>query len=495
MDTSASVSSKAHPLVPTLLDVREGDQLEVKVLTVVVRRRPSDGSSEDLITTIEATQELPNVITAFREARDRDSFVKACDVLEEGLLQGSNAVLSKALSQAASGLCNTLIPAEDESSETKKRIRTPYRLVKLDSQFGSDDCLLPHRITRYLNSKEHLRTCRLQMFMHLCATDVSYGKGHELINYLLAREASSSKLALSTYGDAERKTGAQLEAAVSNATAKALAKYGFDPDTGVLVKPERFTPTFELLSNVKEPLIIEGVLDSLFAAENQEVDLNLCKAISNEQGPSVNICTDGVLSKQQKEQRLTAARAAAGESVPVKEGTQYNDVNNATVLVSGFQPAYFTGRTPQQVLLQVLAFLLENNLIFSHRLIFFTDGASNLKVAIERIFGFIKYKHFLDWHHVNKRCAQLISQAVTGTIQEKKMLLKRICAFLWFGNTDAPIKLCEAIRTQDKAQVLSLLHPKYQPQPDAQPQPERAPATWWRKLMTCWSPNARSTMA
>ena len=40
---------------------------------------------------------------------------------------------------------------------------------------------------------------------------------------------------------------------------------------------------------------------SLFAAENQVVYLNLFKAISNDQGQSVIICTDGFLSKKQKE--------------------------------------------------------------------------------------------------------------------------------------------------------------------------------------------------
>ena len=54
----------------------------------------------------------------------------------------------------------------------------------------------------------------------------------------------------------------------------------------------------------------------------------------------------------------------------------------------------------------MLAFLIFNGLL-RNRLVFFTDGARNIKSSIEEMFSFHPYTVILDWYHLKKKCHSL----------------------------------------------------------------------------------------
>src|SRR5260370_7627728 len=107
-----------------------------------------------------------------------------------------------------------------------------------------------------------------------------------------------------------------------------------------------------------------------------------------------------------------------------------------------------------QMMIIVLAFLLSNELMSkSGSLVFFTDGVRDLHLAIQNVFSFIPFKIILDWHHLEKKCKDLLSMAIKGK-QIKKSILSEVLAWLWLG-------------TIDQAHAVNLLRPfKTKPPPN-----------------------------
>jgi len=69
--------------------------------------------------------------------------------------------------------------------------------------------------------------------------------------------------------------------------------------------------------------------------------------------------------------------------------------------------------TISQMMIIVLAFLLSNGLLSNPgSLVFFTDGARNLRLAIQNTFSFLPFKIILDWYHLEKKCKDLLSMAI-----------------------------------------------------------------------------------
>ena len=70
----------------------------------------------------------------------------------------------------------------------------------------------------------------------------------------------------------------------------------------------------------------------------------------------------------------------------------------------------------------LLGYLLKNHLLENNDLVFFSDGADEIRKALEKVFSFRPYKHLLDWFHVRKICYEYF----TGLLKGGKGPLKRI---------------------------------------------------------------------
>ena len=123
-------------------------------------------------------------------------------------------------------------------------------------------------------------------------------------------------------------------------------------------------------------------------------------------------------------------------------------VNNTVAHIQNGAAKTYTlnTHTITQMMIIVLAFVLHNGLMsMPGSLVFFTDGARNLRSAIQDMFSFLPFKIILDWHHLEKKCKNLLSMAIDGK-QIKSQILSELLAWLWLGKVDQAVGLLSNIK-------------------------------------------------
>lgn len=159
-------------------------------------------------------------------------------------------------------------------------------------------------------------------------------------------------------------------------------------------------------------------------------DLNAVKA---------NISIDDVCCKKHK-----ASGRKKGSLPKEKREMVYNTVAH---IQNKESKAYtLNTSTIQQMMIVVLAFLLFNGLLSKPgSLVFFTDGARDLRLAIQNTFRFLPFKIILDWFHLEKKCKDLLSMAIKGK-QVKNQTLTEILAWFWLGKVDRALKVLSDLK-------------------------------------------------
>ena len=86
---------------------------------------------------------------------------------------------------------------------------------------------------------------------------------------------------------------------------------------------------------------------------------------------------------------------------------------------------------------QLCAYLLANELT-GRNLIFFSDGATNIRTTIASYFGEQATLH-LDWYHLELHVYQYLSMAIKGKKDQRDKIRNDINCRLWAGNIDEAI--------------------------------------------------------
>lgn len=102
----------------------------------------------------------------------------------------------------------------------------------------------------------------------------------------------------------------------------------------------------------------------------------------------------------------------------------------------------------ERALRQLAAYLIANGLE-GRSIVFFSDGASNIRTAVAKYFG-ENAVLLLDWYHLDLHAYQAISQMARGRKDKKEQIRYEICSRLWAGNVDEAIAYVEGM---DKSQV------------------------------------------
>ncbi|HEY4034514.1 MAG TPA: hypothetical protein VGL94_11185 [Ktedonobacteraceae bacterium] len=167
-----------------------------------------------------------------------------------------------------------------------------------------------------------------------------------------------------------------------------------------------------------------------------------------------NISLDDVCCKKQK-----ASERKKGS--PPKEKKER--INNTIAHIQSGAGDTYTLNTANvtQMMIIVLAFLLNNGLMgISGPFVFFTDGARDLRGAIEHLFGFLPFKIILDWYHLEKKCKELLSMAINGK-QAKNQTLTELLAWLWLGKVDRAVQVLRDLSEdtiKDKKELENLIN-------------------------------------
>ena len=170
---------------------------------------------------------------------------------------------------------------------------------------------------------------------------------------------------------------------------------------------------------------------------------------------SVNVSIDDVLANKQKEHRqfngLDAGtrireQARAGADAANKEKKRVHTTVAHVQTQAGSQ--IYATPTVASTCLFVLAFLTTNRLLRSNWM-FFVDGQRSLHDTLLRLFSWQgTLQLILDWHHVDKKCQEMLSTAMNNR-HARNDVLKELLGLLWYGNVDAAIENLSLINAKN----------------------------------------------
>lgn len=251
------------------------------------------------------------------------------------------------------------------------------------------------------------------------------------MNLVFHREGADS-LKTMTVAEEMGRLGASIDKSVDELSADILDAAGLSPSTGLPVPGAQVLGSISDLDRGSETpadkaSIIFKKQIGFYNEGKDECDQihnqALIDSVETDPGRAVYISIDDVGVRQQKD-----ARRDGGH----KDGKV---VENTVIHVQSSEGSHIlTAIGIDRAFRILLAFLISNNLLEGRNLVFFSDGAQNIRKGIETYFSFCPYKHYLDWYHLEKRMTELLSMALKGSKDERHEIRYVLDRKLWAGN-------------------------------------------------------------
>jgi len=268
-------------------------------------------------------------------------------------------------------------------------------------------------------------------------TITTYRNACNLLNSIFHRSGDDT-FKLRTVSDNIESDGNEITEILETKSAEILKHASFDPESGLPLNPESLSegirnPSFRRM-NKAEIRKLTAPYNKVRDRECQIKRWDLLNNIELDPGDCVYISIDDVGVKHQKDTRKDGG---------TKEGKY---VENTVIHIQSVEGEYtLTGIGMDNALKLLLAYLLKNNLLENRQLIFFSDGARNIRNGIEKYFDFCPSIHMLDWYHLEKRMTELTSMALKGTKSERYAIREHMDSMLWAGNVDDTIKYLKGL--------------------------------------------------
>ena len=238
-----------------------------------------------------------------------------------------------------------------------------------------------------------------------------------------------------TFEDRCVRDGEAAQESLKELAKKGLKQEGFDENTALPVDQSKIREEIrcqKITEDEKSKLEsqIEEIVNKYNENRNdgeQIKEESLIQSIEVEEN-TVYASVDGIQVHKQKEER--------------KEGSTRDKrfIENYVVYVKSIEGTYrFVTDNLMNALIILLGYLFLNNLLNNRNLIFFTDGAKNIKNGINQYFGFREFTIYLDWFHIIKRSNESFSMALKGgkaNIEANRELKREFAHRLWPGNID-----------------------------------------------------------
>jgi len=280
----------------------------------------------------------------------------------------------------------------------------------------------------------------------MLARDLSYNHAAEVLNQIYHREDDSKFLPTSLKYRIEA-IGKRLSSEYQASAESILSQKGFDADTGKLPNNPRLLPCPLTFTSVPVALVDgkqeQTTIDNLNKNRLPIEQIHIKKVTDSKiEVSKENVCyisIDDIGVKRQKEKRSPSFKK---ECVYVENTVIHIQTNTSRFVITaiGMQKAFKI----------LMAYLVENNILESHRLVFFTDGATIIKSYIEDYFSFLEdYTIILDWFHLAKRCKELLSMSVRGSKEEKHDIRKGLLRILWVGNVEGAKTYLSNLKTKN----------------------------------------------
>lgn len=261
--------------------------------------------------------------------------------------------------------------------------------------------------------------------------ELSYRQAAELINTALHRPAGTL-LKARTLADFIERVGGQIQTYLEDVTEKVLEENGYEPaaddedgeQQGCNATDAPAPATAAQKAWDDEVAKKADEINSRREPREQIKDFGRFQRMESPKEKSCYISIDDVGVKHQKETR--------------KDGGTKNGkyVNNTVVHIqsNGKNYCLTTSSGMEAAFRMLMAFLFSNNLLCGCSLVFLADGAQDIRAYIRKYFSNYPYTLILDWYHLKKKCRELVSSSLKGTVAEKKEYGKILLRMLWVGN-------------------------------------------------------------
>ena len=290
--------------------------------------------------------------------------------------------------------------------------------------------------------------------------------GIAFLNRLLHREGNES-LKMKTLSEMCDRQGNDVMNYQNQHARNILVENHFDPDTG---KPQDNADLKSLQDNESENLPIfperkvqiDEYIDRYNSSKQDGISIQMTdqqwRSLETPDMQTVYVALDGVSVKRQKDKREKdeEKQAVASDNVtedltaaPKQKGRPSVETSVAHISIDNKRYVLLAD-SMMNLCLHVLAFLLEFNLLGGYRLVFLVDGAKDIKSSLETVFGFRCYTVLLDWFHLRKHCAEIISMMLRAGKENRdtQYRTKRtLFRFLWCGNVQGAIAFVQSLST------------------------------------------------
>jgi len=283
-----------------------------------------------------------------------------------------------------------------------------------------------------LKPKERIWSFSYVLLLLQFCKNLSYRGAAVMMNLTLHR-SHDQELKPRTLADFIEHFGNRISSELKSVSNRILQKWGFDPDTNLPLEAADLpvsivNPSFPDMVN--KELLNEQINQINEQRETQAQIKHM--ELADEIEPSAERCCyisiDDIGVKHQKDQRTD-------DYVKTKKY-----VENTVIHVQADGSSYYlTAVGMDQAFSILMAFLLENKLMENKRLVFFTDGARDIKNRIESVFSFRPFTIVLDWFHLKKKCKELISSSIKGGKSDKQEIIQCLLRMLWVGNAEEAV--------------------------------------------------------
>jgi len=320
---------------------------------------------------------------------------------------------------------------------TRQKGKGTHRLTSVESEFGRIACTVTGELASQLTPKERIKSLAVHGYQLQLTTITTYRNACNLLNSIFHRSGDDT-FKLRTVSDNIESDGNEITEILETKSAEILKHASFDPESGLPLNPESLSegirnPSFRRM-NKAEIRKLTAPYNKVRDRECQIKRWDLLNNIELDPGDCVYISIDDVGVKHQKDTRKDGG---------TKEGKY---VENTVIHIQSVEGEYtLTGIGMDNALKLLLAYLLKNNLLENRQLIFFSDGARNIRNGIEKYFDFCPSIHMLDWYHLEKRMTELTSMALKGTKSERYAIREHMDSMLWAGNVDDTIKYLKGL--------------------------------------------------
>lgn len=267
----------------------------------------------------------------------------------------------------------------------------------------------------------------------MLAKDMSYRLCTLYLNRLRWQDAQNG-IKTRTLADAVVREGEMLIAYIDTKAQAILVQNQFDPRLGTPQIEAGVKHTLDApASQGKTANDIKQAIEEHNEGRDPKYQMNPKDAedeVFECAAESVYVSADDVGVKEQK--------PSGRQKNPPPKRTKPRVKNTVIHIQQGLQRYVLDGIGVRNMLVILTAFLLHNNLFSQRTLIFFADGADDIKNGIRDIFGWRPYRVILDWFHLVKKCKERSSMAMKGR-HVRNELLKTLLGLLWLGRVSEAI--------------------------------------------------------